>query len=197
MIFSRLMYFWQPNRISMNKYLLALYFLLFSFVGFSQIEDPVSWSYKPNALGNNEFELLFEASIETGWHLYSQHLPSDDGPIATSFSFKKTDEYELIGNVVEPEPHMEYDPNFMMDLSYFEDKVIFKQKIKVLKEGAIIISGEQEFMVCDATKCLPPEYPEFSFNVTGKSEPKKEEKKVEISKVELPSSPEVNLVCGG
>ena len=80
----------------MKRGILGLLLLLTHLFVYSQIEDPVKWSYSTNDLGNNEFELLFKASIEEGWHLYSQNLPSDDGPIATSFTFKPSDSYKLI-----------------------------------------------------------------------------------------------------
>lgn len=151
----------------MRSNLILLVLFLQSLFTFSQIEEPVTWTYNKKAVGPNEYELLFKATIEDGWHLYSQHLPSEDGPIATSFTFKKSENYELIGPVQEPKAISEYDPNFMMDLNYFEHEVTFKQRVKVLKEGEITVTGEQEFMVCDATKCLPPEYPSFSFKLTG------------------------------
>lgn len=156
----------------MKRGLSLILLTLFTFLGYTQIEDPVKWTYDKKELGNNEYSLLFKAKIDKGWHLYSQFLPSDDGPIATSFTFEKNDNYKLIGKVTEPEPHHEYDPNFDMELTYFENEVVFTQKIKVLKEGKVTIKGEQEFMVCDATKCLPPDYPLFSFEVTGKAEKK-------------------------
>ena len=36
------------------------------------------------------------ASIEKGWHLYSQYLPSDDGPIATEFTIKDLESFSGI-----------------------------------------------------------------------------------------------------
>lgn len=174
----------------MKKILSTIFLFIYLLTGFSQIQDPVKWNYSTKDLGNNEFELLFKASIENGWHLYSQHLPSDEGPIASSFTFENNDNIQFIGKVEEPKPITEYDPNFMMDLNYFEHEVTFKQKVKALKEGKITIKGEQEYMVCDATKCLPPEYPEFTFTVEGKTAKKAETKGVAEPKIEIKAAKE-------
>lgn len=144
---------------------LSLFFLCIPFFSFSQILDPVDWTTKTKVLKNGEVELQITAKIDEGWHLYAQHLDRDDGPIATEFSFEKSDFYKLIGPVVEPTPKTEYDPNFAMDLNYFDKKVSFTQKIKVLKEEEFTLIGEVYFMVCDAEKCLPPEGIELKFEI--------------------------------
>ena len=40
----------------------------------AQIFNPVSWKTEVKELGNGSFELQMTASIEEGWHLYSQYL---------------------------------------------------------------------------------------------------------------------------
>ena len=146
----------------MKKNLLALIFFLPSLL-FSQIFNPVEWSFSQEYLGDSEYNLLFEANIEDGWYVYSQHV-GDDGPIPTEFTFFETEGYELVGNVQEGEPIEEFDPNFDMILKYFKKKAVFNQKVKLLSNSATV-SGEFVFMVCDESQCLPPEYVEFLFNL--------------------------------
>jgi hypothetical protein len=55
-----------------------------------QIHNPVKWEFTVKKINDNQRELVVEAKIERGWNLYSQHLPSDDGPVATAFDFKKS-----------------------------------------------------------------------------------------------------------
>jgi len=136
-------------------------------IGFTQILDPVKWSFSQNDLGNNEAELVFTASIDKGWHLYSQDIP--ESPPATIFSFEENDEYELTGKVTESEPEVEYDPNFEMTLKYFSNEAIFKQKVKLLSNTPVTIKGYVNFMCCDNTKCLPPNDVEFEFTVEASS----------------------------
>jgi thiol:disulfide interchange protein DsbD len=65
----------------MKKNLLALIFFLPSLL-FSQIFNPVEWSFSQEDLGDSEYNLVFEANIEDGWYVYSQNV-GDDGPIPT------------------------------------------------------------------------------------------------------------------
>ena len=139
-------------------------------------QNPVSWSYSTSSLNDSTAELLITATIEPGWHLYSQFIP-EGGPIPTSFTFEESDSYSRIGTVTEGKPHEEYDPNFEMVLKFFGEKAVFKQKIKVKNTKNFTIKGELEFMVCNDEMCLPPEYVDMSFSVKGakKTAPKKQE----------------------
>ena len=50
--------------------------------------------FRSNNITDTEYELVFTASIDSGWHIYSQDLPSEDGPIATSFTFGQNGDYK-------------------------------------------------------------------------------------------------------
>ena len=52
-----------------------------------------------------------------------------------------------------------------MNIKYFENEAIFKQRIKLLTQDKITINGILEFMVCDDTSCLPPTEVELQFEV--------------------------------
>lgn len=141
------------------------------FVPFSnlkaQILEPVKWSFSSNKIADNEYELVFTATIDYKWHLYSQDIPMS--PPATTFHFNKSNDFELIGKVTEDTALVieEYDPNFEMKLKFYANKAVFKQRVKVLKQGAVTVVGSLEFMSCDDTKCLPPTDMDFSFKLTG------------------------------
>ena len=155
----------------MNKKMKKILILLFTLISLdvsAQIFDPVDWSFTQENISESEIELKFKATIEDGWHLYSQHI-SDDGPVPTEFSFITTDEYHLLGEMIEDNPIEEFDPNFEMVLKYFNNEVIFSQKIKVNSSKDFKIVGNVYFMVCDESQCLPPEEVEFSFDIKGLS----------------------------
>ena len=166
--------------------------LLFTFLFFipgllfSQILNPVEWQFSKEDLGDDEFNLVFKATIEDGWYVYSQFI-GDDGPIPTSFTFFESDQYELVGETQEDEPVEQFDPNFDMVLKYFKNEAVFTQQVKALSTDALV-KGEFVFMVCDESQCLPPEYVEFSFSLGGdfKSEATQEE--------ETETSTSLNLV---
>lgn len=151
------------------KYLFFLLsFLLLSTVSYSQIYDPVKWSTSVETVSDSTYDLIIHATIESNWHLYSQNVP-ENGPIPTTFTFQTTADFELVGNTLEEEGHTIYDSVFEMKIKYFENNATFKQRVKVLSENAIKITGEVEFMVCDDTKCLPPTFIDLNFSIERKN----------------------------
>ena len=150
------------------KRILTLLLLCLSAVSFAQVFNPVKWSFGAQDLGNGEFELQFKAKVDAGWHVYTTKLPAD-GPIPTSFTFKKNNGYSLQGGIIEKGYITENDPQFQMKLSYFENNAVFRQKVKALKPGKQKITGELEFMVCNSERCLPPEIVEFSIDIDNKA----------------------------
>ena len=147
-----------------GKILLLIAILAISAGVNAQILEPVKWSFSQNKIGDNEFELVFTASIDRHWHLYSQDIPMT--PPATTFSFEENSGVELLGKVTEESKVIEeYDPNFEMVLKYFANEAIFKQKVKVTSKTAAPIKGFLEYMCCDDTKCLPPTEVDFSFDL--------------------------------
>jgi thiol:disulfide interchange protein len=142
--------------------------ILIPLFTFSQILDPVKWSFKVEQTSPGEATLVMTARIDKKWHLYSQYIPKDkEGPIETSFNFEKSNNYELIGKVSEPKGIEENDPMFDMVIKYFADQAAFKQKIKVLTSKDFSIKGSLEFMCCDDKQCLPPTEVEFAFDIKG------------------------------
>ena len=119
------------------------------------MEDPISWEINLYEGANEgEIDVIYHASLDACWHIYSQFLDTDDGPIATAF-YK--DEFESIEGVEECTPLIEYDPNFMMDLKFFEEEVYWKATLKLANiSSPDTLSGSLLYMVCNATMCLPP-----------------------------------------
>ena len=147
---------------------LILLILALPFVVSAQIYDPVTWSFTQEQISPDEIELKFTADIEEGWYLYSQTI-EDDGPVPTSFIFFESDSFQLVGPTTEGTPIEQFDPNFDMVLSYFKKDAVFTQRIKVNTNNDFTLKGELTFMACDVSKCLPPEYVEFEFDVKGSS----------------------------
>ena len=146
------------------KKILILVLTIFSLNINAQIFTPVSWTFSHERLSDNEFELSFTANIDEGWYIYSQSL-SDDGPVPTEFTFQKSNNYKLLGDVIEEKAKEEYDPNFDMMLKFFKDKTTFKQRVSLEDISKIItIKGEIYYMTCDDKQCLPPDLVEFSFD---------------------------------
>jgi thiol:disulfide interchange protein DsbD len=148
--------------------ILAVAICWISTPGCGQILDPVSWDfalYETEVEG--EVELVFHASVEPCWHIYSQFLDDLNGPLPTYFEFELSEGLDTIGPVRECEPLVEYDPNFMMDLKFFEEEVFW---VQTLQTGGVktneLISGYLSFMVCDESRCLPPEDIDFKLDMS-------------------------------
>jgi len=110
--------------------------------------------------------LQFKATIDEGWHLYSQFI-EEDGPVPTEFTFTTEGGYSLVGIPKEGVPIEEFDPNFDMILKYFGHEAIFTQIVQVSSAEDFSLDGNVYFMVCDEAQCLPPEEVEFSFEIKG------------------------------
>lgn len=146
----------------MKKLGLSIIVMLFvATAAVAQIHNPVKWSVASKKLNSKEAVVFVKATIEDGWHIYGLEVP-DGGPISTSFTFNKSDEYTLNGKVAAPAPKNKYEKDFKMNVPYYPNEVTFQQKIKLVK-GQTSVKGTVEFMACDQSQCLPPD--EYNFNI--------------------------------
>jgi len=67
---------------------------------FAQVEDPVKWTFSTDNVKGQEAELVFKATIDYPWHLYSANLPAG-GPIATKPWYDESDTYSLVDGIIE------------------------------------------------------------------------------------------------
>ena len=148
----------------MKNLLLFAAGLFLSLSASSQILKPVKWSYAAKKTSATEATLFIKATIEDGWHIYSQNM-ADGGPVKTTFTFPASKAYKLVCKTIEPKPITKFEKSFEMNVSYFEKSAIFQQKIKLIGKNPTV-KGSLEFMVCDDQQCLPPETVEFSIPVT-------------------------------
>lgn len=147
----------------MKKITVLVLTVLLSTTLNAQILKPVKWAYAAKRLSKTEAVILIKATIDNGWHIYSQHV-GDGGPIPTSFAFVPGASYALIGKAIEPKPISKFEKTFNMNVSYFEKGVVFQQRIK-LKAAQTVVKGKLEYMACNDHQCLPPEEVSFSIPV--------------------------------
>ncbi len=145
------------------KKIIFLAVFLYSIVASAQILDPVSWKFESQKISDNEYELIFIANIDEHWAVYSQFV-DDGGPIPTEFTFEESEDFTLVGSVIESDENKvtKHDPVFDMIVSKFYTKGIFTQKIK-LNTNEAIVKGSLVFMTCDDEKCLAPTDVPFEF----------------------------------
>lgn len=130
---------------------ITLTLILFVSTFVLNAQSVVKWSHSFN---QKEGTIDIKADIQEGWHLYSQHVSAEIGPVPTSFFFAENGDVKLIGKVNEPKPEREYDENFEGLLDFFKGSVTFQQKVLAKKNTTLTYTVT--YMVCDNTMCLPP-----------------------------------------
>src|ERR1700744_5470855 len=130
----------------------------------AQILKPVHWSYGAKKLSSTEAVVFFKATIDAGWHVYSQFV-KPGGPVKTSFDFDASSDFTLDGSTQEPTPTVRKEKVFgNMEIGFFEQSVIFKQKIR-LKAAQANVKGKLQYMTCNDSQCLPPDELDFSIAI--------------------------------
>lgn len=151
----------------MKKILFSLIVSFLAFAAYAQIQEPVKFKTELKNVSATEVEIVFTASIEQGWHVYSTDL-GDGGPISATFNTDKLAGAQLDGKLRPVGKEIaSFDKLFEMDVRYFEHTAQFVQKLK-LTGGDYQVTGYLEYGACNDENCLPPTQVEFSFS--GKAE---------------------------
>jgi thiol:disulfide interchange protein DsbD len=149
------------------------HFILLFFISSTLIQaqdNPVHIKLSNKKVSACEYDLIFTASIDEPWHMYSLNKLADDGPNPTVFTFTKSKEYELVGKVKQGAPLKEFDKVFEMNVEYFKHTATFTQRVKLVTDKKISIKGKYEYQACTEEKCIFPPADNFEFNLTGSAE---------------------------
>lgn len=146
-------------------------FLLFLFISFSfsaQIKNPVKFKFTINELGNNQYEAVLDATLESGWHINSKDIP-DDTAIPTEVKLSGQN-IVPVGKVIEVGKKIqEFSEAFGGEIAYYSKNVAFKQKFKLkdpAKAGDAV--AEITYQTCDDRVCLAPNTLEFNQKISPK-----------------------------
>jgi thiol:disulfide interchange protein DsbD len=131
----------------------------------ASVDEVITWSFKVEYGKGDEATLVFSVDQKDGWHVYSQHSPPGAVNEPTSFAFKATPAYELVGKVEESKTELRDNQGFQ-ERFFGTHTATFKQKIRIKSKKDFTITGEYVFMACKQS-CFPPEFREFSFKVKG------------------------------
>ncbi len=144
------------------KYLLIL--LLIPTGATAQIFDPVTWEFGFGKTGENSYEIIITAGIESGSHIYSMDIP-DGGPIPTSVTFDTLPGYTLDGIPYEVTKPVEiFDEAFGFNIKTFSTSAEFRQKITAV-DPSFTVKGTVNYMACNNVTCSPPKDVEFEVNI--------------------------------
>ena len=172
----------------MKKIISSTILFLIALSAMAQMMDPVHFTSQLKLLKEGEAELVFSATIDPGWHVYSTNL-GNDGPISASFNTVKMEGAEPVGKLQARGSEIKkYDKLFDMELRYFEKAVTFVQKIRFTKPQ-YDIDCYVEYGACNDEACLPPS--EATLKAKGKSPVATEETKDAKVKEEVKEDVEV------
>ena len=165
----------------MTKRLTLLLLMLLAISGVqAQMAEPVHFRTTLNTLDGDQAEIVFSATIDAGWHVYSTDI-TEDGPIRATFHAEQLEGVELVGGL-KPRGHVteQFDEMFGTNLRFFEKQGAFVQKIRFTKPK-YSIDCYLEYGACNDQMCLPPTTVEFKDS--GKSPVKESDAKEEVAAV--------------
>lgn len=186
----------------MMKKTVLLFFVLLPVFAQAQILRPNEFSFQ---LSTNEYkvgdeiDLVFKATIDQAWYLYSSDFDPDLGPMVTELVFVANESYELVGGIKAINPKKGYDDVFGGDYTYFREKGEFRQKIKVLTLP-LQFSGSINYQVCTDVdgRCIPFEddFNQSSFGIKAVVKKKADQPKVEVGPSADSEKPEDKSLWG-
>ena len=143
----------------MNKQFLILFLFLSFNLAAQDASDISKWNVSVSdndAKAGDEVELVFSATIDKNWKLYSSDFKNDIGPLPTEFKFSQADSYQLVGDIKPVNPKKTLDPTWDVAYTYFADKAEFRQKIKVSKKD-FVAKGTIKGLLCSNVDgvCIP------------------------------------------
>lgn len=150
----------------MYKRYFFFFFLLFATVAYSQSDTKVKWKYEAVKKTGWQYEILLTATIEKGWHLYSQKQSADAIALPTTIRIGNNPFIQLKGSAKESGKLFDQlDAATRTRARYYADQVVFAQLVELKKPVKTALTGEIEFMVCDDKQCLPPATVNFSLKL--------------------------------
>ena len=121
----------------------------------AQLQNPVKFATSQKRVSPTEIDLVFTATIDAGWHVYSTGL-GDGGPTSATFATDAIEGAELVGTLeAGPGEKDKHDAIFDMPVRYFEGTATFTQRIR-LTAPTYSVKGYLTYGACNDENCLPP-----------------------------------------
>ncbi|OJV21423.1 MAG: disulfide bond formation protein DsbD [Dyadobacter sp. 50-39] len=126
----------------------------------AQVQKPKArWTYtfsKPEVKKGETVDLVFTATIDKDWYMYSSDFDPDLGPMLTTFTFEKNNTFETVGKLKPQNPKTKFEEVWQGNVRYFEGKGVFKQTVKILADNPVI-KGTSEYQTCSHVSglCIP------------------------------------------
>jgi hypothetical protein len=138
---------------------------IFTFSAKAQL-NPVSWSFSAKKIADKTYEVHLTATMQSGWHLYSQVQPEDAIAIPTDFKINNNPLLTLDGKIKEVGKMEKFhDEKLDVSANQYGGKVDFIQVVKLKANVKTNLTGSVEYQTCDDKKCLPPKTVNFTISI--------------------------------
>ena len=141
-----------------KRFIFPVLIALTAFPAQAQVIQPAKLVVEPltkTLKVGEELELVFKATVDKNWYIYSVGFDSECGPIPMSVTLEKNPGFELVGKLVAIDDKEKHDKIFDCDVRIFVGTGEFRQKIKVLSAD-LKLNGSYEGQVCSEVegKCV-------------------------------------------
>ncbi len=140
------------------RFAYVLFLLAVTSLAYAQILQParlVAETPTKSLKVGDEVELIFKASVDKDWYIYSVGFDEDCGPIPMAVTLEKHPSFALVGNLIAVNDQAKHDKIFNCDVRIFVNTGEFRQKIKILSPDLKLV-GSYEGQVCSEVegKCV-------------------------------------------
>lgn len=153
--------------------LLLLSLVLMPFLSSAQ-DSFVKWQTQTNHIEGDLYQIVLDATIDEGWHMYDMGPYDLMGPNATIIEITEDTEGAVADGAAYQldTPVKVYEPLFKIDIGYFEGHVRFAQNVR-LDDKKATVKLYTEWMICNDMTCLPLTDSTFTINIdSSKKYPK-------------------------
>ncbi|GAA4436725.1 cytochrome c biogenesis protein CcdA [Ravibacter arvi] len=142
--------------------------LLSSFSASAQFQKHARFEVSPatkELKTGDQVDLVFRATIDKDWYLYSSDIDPELGPTPTSVTIEPHPSFELVGKLKPVGAQKKFDKIWDADITFFERVATFRQTVKILQKNPVI-KGEIGFLTCSNVSgmCVPGDE---AFSVTS------------------------------
>ena len=131
-----------------------LFFFLFAFLTLqaqppgANFKDPVKWTSKIEKKSDTEYVLIYDATIEDQWHMYSQFSDENGAlPLEVLFNNNKGN-FDLVGKAEESKTEKAFNDTFGVTETFWSHSAQLKQIVKITNSANTIVQVELAYQVC-------------------------------------------------
>lgn len=156
--------------MKLTKFYLIFLALFLSNYSYAQFIKPVQLSCNLEKITETTYDFSIKMDIDSAWEVFGD-FSSNDGPIKFSYVVEENKNLEIDSLKSINKQHCYFNEIFYIDLCSYTNEVTFKQRIKIIDPNqAAYLSLNIEYMTCNKTRCLAPEYVSFCVRLnTSKS----------------------------